>query len=112
VVCEAARRLYGKVPYEVQVLGGLVIHQGKSRDNQALQLFAFLQIDLESQGGQTQLFLRPAFQLFPFPHYDFYARTQGFYRSPVQVGIYPVSEIIYQAHKVFVSIGMICFIIP
>jgi preprotein translocase subunit SecA len=35
VVCEAARRLYGKVPYEVQVLGGLVIHQGKIAEMKA-----------------------------------------------------------------------------
>ncbi len=35
VVCEAARRVLGKVPYDVQILAGLVIHQGKVAEMKA-----------------------------------------------------------------------------
>lgn len=35
VMCEAARRILGQVPYEVQILGGLVIHQGKIAEMKA-----------------------------------------------------------------------------
>ncbi len=35
VVCEAARRVFGKIPYEVQILAGLVIHQGKVAEMKA-----------------------------------------------------------------------------
>ncbi len=29
VVCEAARRIYNQIPYDVQILGGVIIHQGR-----------------------------------------------------------------------------------
>ncbi len=35
VMCEAARRILGKVPYEVQILGGIVIHSGKVAEMKA-----------------------------------------------------------------------------
>lgn len=35
LVCEAARRMFGKTPYEVQILGGLVIHLGKIAEMKA-----------------------------------------------------------------------------
>ncbi len=35
IVCEVARRVFGQVPYEVQILGGLVIHQGKVAEMKA-----------------------------------------------------------------------------
>ncbi|MBL8030605.1 MAG: preprotein translocase subunit SecA, partial [Candidatus Doudnabacteria bacterium] len=35
VMCEAARRILGKVPYDVQILGGLVIHKGKVAEMKA-----------------------------------------------------------------------------
>lgn len=35
VACEAARRVFGKVPYDVQILAGLVIHQGKVAEMKA-----------------------------------------------------------------------------
>jgi preprotein translocase subunit SecA len=35
VMCEAARRILGQVPYDVQILGGLVIHQGKIAEMKA-----------------------------------------------------------------------------
>lgn len=35
VVCEAARRIFGKIPFQVQILAGLVIHQGKIAEMKA-----------------------------------------------------------------------------
>lgn len=35
VMCEVARRILGKIPYEVQILGGMVIHQGKIAEMKA-----------------------------------------------------------------------------
>lgn len=35
VVCEAARRIFGKIPYEVQILAGMVIHSGKVAEMKA-----------------------------------------------------------------------------
>lgn len=35
VMCESARRILGQVPYDVQILGGLVIHQGKIAEMKA-----------------------------------------------------------------------------
>ncbi len=35
IACEAARRVFGKVPYDVQILAGLVIHQGRVAEMKA-----------------------------------------------------------------------------
>ena len=35
VMCEVARRIEGKVPYDVQILGGLVIHSGRIAEMKA-----------------------------------------------------------------------------